>query len=1545
MAPTSPDDSTAIAVIGMSGRFPGAPDLAAFWRNLRDGVESISFFDKEELRARGTNLAILDDPRFVPARGVVDGVDLFDAGFFGYTPREAQLMDPQQRLFLDCGSEALDDAGYDPDSFGGMIGVYAGVGYNSYLLSHFATNPEIALSLGTDKDFFASRLSYKLNLRGPSVVVQTACSTSLVAICHACQALLDYHCDIAISGGAAIAIPQKAGYLHFEGGILSPDGHCRAFDASARGTVSGDGVGVVVLKRLADALNDGDHIHAVVRGFALNNDGAMKIGYTAPSVDGQAQAIAMAQSIGGIDADTITYVEAHGTGTTLGDPIEIAALTKAFRATTGREGYCAIGSVKTNVGHLDVAAGVAGFIKTVLALRHQQIPASLHFEQPNPKIDFARSPFYVNTTLADWAPAGGVKRRAGVSSFGIGGTNAHVVLEEAPAKQPSTAASRPWQVLTLSARTPEALEAATTKLADHLAANRGAALADAAFTLQAGRRVFPHRRIVLCRTLDEARTSIAARDPRYVADRLQDAGDRPVVFMFPGQGTQRVGMGRGLYAAERAFAQPFDECVEAFSAHAGIDLRAAIHPPAGAEAAAAETLRRTTVTQAALFATEYAMARLWMSWGIRPQAMIGHSVGEYVAATLSAALALDDAIALVAERGRLMEQSPAGTMAAVHLPEAEVRGLLEDGLWLAAVNGPALCVVSGEPEKMAALEERLEASGVPCQPLQTSAAFHSGLMKNVVAPLTLAARRVRIGKPAIPFVSNVTGTWITAEQLADREYWGRQAREAVQFAAGVRELMRFGTRVFLEVGPGQVLSTLVRHALAASEGNDGSEQASAIASLPFTPRDADENEQIAGAVGRLWMNGATPAWTEYHGARRSRVQLPTYPFERKRYWVSKPNAVALPQADTRAARLPMEDWFHIPSWKRSIAPSRSASPARCLVFAGTAGLGADLASELAARGSDVVLVTEGDRFEWTSESHCVLRSGIREDYDRLVARLREDRRWPDAVAHAWGLADRSQPSGRLLAVDGFWSTLFLVQALADASAPPTAITVVTAGVHDITGTEALDPMKAAVLGLCRVAPQEFPALRCRHVDFDPAAVRGSDGNYVAELAAELTAISPDATVAYRGIDRWVQTIEAAGLPALRQTPVRIRPRGTYLITGGLRGLGLVFARYLATAAAARLVLTGRTGLPERSTWPALMDTLPESDAVRRQVAAVQELERLGAEVMVAAADVTSEARMREVVAAARARFGAIDGVVHSAGVPGGGLIQLKTADAASAVLTPKIAGTFVLERVLGNAPLDFVVLCSSLTSIVGGVGQVDYCAANAFLDAYARMRTTRHGVPTIAINWDSWSETGMAVDAAVPEAFRRVHDAAVRSGITSEEGVEVFARAIAALPLPQLLVALRKPAMVSAPVIAAPAPTAPLAPAQDADAPSNPRPRTLQPFVAPADDAERVVCGLWEALVGIRPVGVNDNFFELGGHSLLAIQMMAKLNAHFGTAIPVARLYEGLTPDFLAGVIREQLSPSEEERETAPSSREPLPHRDQLRRRRLQARRAQERTV
>ncbi|HEY9420051.1 MAG TPA: type I polyketide synthase, partial [Thermoanaerobaculia bacterium] len=798
-----PDSNThdlSIAIIGMAGRFPGASDVEQLWLNLRDGVESIRFFDPSELEGSVTAQSEPEDPSFVRANGMLDDIERFDAGFFDFNPREAEITDPQQRVFLECCWEALERAGYDSESFTGSIGVFAGAGMNSYLLNNVLAHPELLrtvapfqILVGADKDYLAPRVSYKLNLKGPSVSVQTACSTSLVAVHLACQSLQDFQSDLALAGGVSIRVPQRAGYRYTEGGIYSPDGHCRAFDRQAGGTVSGSGAGVVVLKRLEDALADGDQILAVIRGSAINNDGSAKVGFTAPSVEGQVAVISEALSAAGVPPESIGYVEAHGTGTALGDPIEITALNQAFGA--GSEGTCAIGSVKSNIGHLDTASGVTGLIKTVLALRNQEIPASLHFQEPNPEIDFAAGPFYVNAALREWKP-NGAPRRAGVSSFGIGGTNAHAVVEEAPELEPS-GPSRPWQLLLISARTPSALETATDNLARHLEEHPEQPLADVAFTTQVGRRAFKHRRALVCRDGEDAVAVLAARDPHRILTLTQEDRERPVAFLFPGQGAQYPGMGRDLYDSEPAFRKAIDACARELQPHLGLDLRTVLYPQGDPEAAA-KRLERTELAQPALFAVEYALAELLREWGIRPAAMIGHSIGEYVAACLAGVFSLRDALALVAVRGRLMQGLPAGAILVVPRPEEEARKLMEDGLALAAVNGPSFSVLSGPVERIEARR------------LHTSHAFHSGMMDPILEEFAREVGKVRLSEPKTPYLSNLTGAWIEPSQATDPAYWVRHLRETVRFADGAAELLRDRSRVLVEVGPGRTLASLIR---------------------------------------------------------------------------------------------------------------------------------------------------------------------------------------------------------------------------------------------------------------------------------------------------------------------------------------------------------------------------------------------------------------------------------------------------------------------------------------------------------------------------------------------------------------------------------------------------------------------------------------------------------------------------------------------------------------------------------------------------------------
>jgi len=888
-APVVERGSEDIAVIGLAGRFPGARNVEELWRNLRDEVESIRGFTEQELRAGGYGDEVLD-PRFVRRRGALDGPDLFDAAFFEYSSREAQLIDPQQRHFLECAWEALENAGYGADGYRQRVGVFAGTTENTYVLN-LLLNADLLRSVGRQQvtisnnaDYLPTRVSYKLNLRGPSLNVQTACSTSLVAVHLARLSLLRGECEIALAGGVSVKPLEVGGYLYHEGGINSPDGHTRAFDARAQGVVGGSGAGVVVLKRLEDALADGDTIHAVIRGSAVNNDGSGKPGFTAPSVEGQAAAIREAHRAAGIEPGTIGYVEAHGTGTPMGDPIEAAALIQAF-GDTGKPGACALGSIKTNIGHLDAAAGVAGLIKTVLSLENRTIPASLHFEQPNPKIPFEGSPFYVAARTREW-PADGTPRRAGVSSFGIGGTNAHAVLEEAPEIPAGEPSRRPSRLLVLSAKTPTALETATANLAGWLEAHPEASLDDAAFTLQVGRQAFRHRRAMVC-----GEDAIAALRDIEGAVTGSAAGSPSVVFLFPGQGSQYAGMGAELYEHEPVYRSAFDRCCELLD----LDLRDALEDA---------DLAQTSITQPALFAVEYSLARLWASWGIRPAAMLGHSIGEYVAACLAGVFSLEEALFLVAARGRLMQELPPGSMLGVSLSGDEVRSWIEGrDLSLAAVNAPRACVVSGPEEEIEALRKELETQGVETRPLHTSHAFHSRMMDPILEPFLEKVRSVRLQPPRLRYLSNLTGTWITPEQATDPEYWVEHLRQAVRFADGVSELLRLPDPVLLEAGPGRALSTLAR------QHPDKKAARLVVSSLSHAKDRKPDLETVLGALGRLWVHGVDVDWNGYRAdERRRRIPLPTYPFERRSYWIGFDRGLGARFGKTApAAEVPVEE--------------------------------------------------------------------------------------------------------------------------------------------------------------------------------------------------------------------------------------------------------------------------------------------------------------------------------------------------------------------------------------------------------------------------------------------------------------------------------------------------------------------------------------------------------------------------------------------------------------------------------------------------------------
>jgi len=1489
-----------IAVIGMSGRFPGARNIEEFWQNLCDGVESISFFSDQELRDAGVDEKLLSHKDFVKAAGVLPDADLFDAGFFGFSPRDAEVLSPQYRVFLECAWEALENAGYNPRVYEGSIGVYAGSAIPSYMIQNLLTNPEVVRSIGKSQivmsngsDFLTTYTSYKLNLRGPSVVIQTACSTSLVAVHVACQNLLNGECDIALAGGVAVNANQKRGYLYQEGSIGSPDGHCRSFDAMAQGTVGGFGVGIVVLKNLEDALADGDHIHAVILGSALNNDGSLKIGYTAPSIEGQAAVITEAIHAAGVDKESITCIEAHGTATPLGDPIELAALQQAYGSKGKRKQFRALGSVKTNVGHLDAAAGVAGLIKAALSVKHGLIPPSLHFQKPNPKIDFANSSFYVNAALRKWEQ-GSTPRRAGVSSFGIGGTNAHVILEEPPA-QTSSSKSRQQQLIPLSARSNAALAAAAQNLASYLKRNPEANLADVAYTLQTGRAIFSNRRAIVTTEISELLRSLESPSPSVT---VAEDSAKPVVFMFTGQGSQYAQMGRGLYQSERVFREELDHCAEVLIRHLQYDIRELLFPKPEFLDQAAARLNETAVTQPALFVIEYALAKLLMSWGIEPNAMIGHSIGEYVAATLAETMTLEDALLLVARRGALMQSQPRGAMLSVLASAEELRALLERGIDVAAINAPTTCVLSGPEDQIERTEQQLTEQGYACARLSVSHAFHSDMMTPAIAPFEEVVRKIKLRLPQIPFISNVTGTWITDEQAIDPNYWGRHLRQTVRFADGVSALMAEDEYLLLEVGPGRALCGLAQRALT------GESRTMILPTILPTLRQSTQEQGddafLFDTLGQLWLAGVEIDWSGfYQDEQRCRVPLPTYPFERQRYWIDPP----LPGKNgyqLRSQWLVKDDdlagWFYLPVWKRAVpvSPASPVSPVSpvsiedtrnkesWVLFVGENELSRQLAQRLSEQGRDVVLIKAGEQYERAAERTFVIDPRHPGHYAQVFRELAQLEIVPTNIVHLWNASGTDLNSVAGTSYRGFYSLLFIAQTLGR-DFPGTAIRmrVVGSSLHDVTGDEEINPEGWMLLGPCRVIPQEYPNVVCQFFD-----VSGVDADQAALIENLISRDEAAKVVAFRHGHCWVQTFERLPLQASTGT-FQLRERGTYLITGGLGKMGLSVAESLAKHYRANLILVSRSAVADHNGR--------STDVLEK----LKSLEEFGAEVMLAKADVTSEADMRAVLARADGAFGRIDGVIHCAGLANQSArksIQEITSVECENIFAAKVRGLITLRKILQDRPPVFVALMSSLSTVVGGLGFVAYASANLFMDGFATRWNGVDGIRWTSVCWDGWRFN----DSAPPGNGTR--DLAIQP----VQGLEALRRIIVSCQqLPQIVVSTADlDTRISQWVKMESMLDHEQGPVDSAQL--HQRPVLKTGYVAPVNETEATIADIWQGLLGIQQIGVQDNFFDLGGHSLIAIQVMSRLREAFRVDVPLRSIFETPTIAQLASVVAQQ---------------------------------------
>jgi len=1334
-----------LAVIGLSGRFAGANHVDTFWQNIRNGVESIQRYSDSDLLEAGVPRSLLEDTDYVKAGAPLRDMEKFDGGFFGLTPLDSSIMDPQHRHFLECACEAFESAGHDPDRFEGAIGVWAGSGHNAYFAANLLSNPELVDQVGhfllrhtgNDKDFLATRVSYELNLTGPSVNVQTACSTSLVAIHMACQSLLAGECEMALAGGVTIELPHRQGYLFQEGEILSPDGHCRVFDANSRGTIFGSGVGAVVLRRLEDALEDGDQIFALVRGSAINNDGASKIGYLAPSVEGQAKAVHEALSVAEISPSSIQYVECHGTGTAVGDPIEISALTEAYRQGTDAQGFCAVGSVKPNIGHTDTAAGVASFIKAVQALRHREIPPCINFTSPNPEIDFQQSPFFVNTQAREWPSPGDSPRRAAVNSLGVGGTNAHLILEEAPERLASSD-SRPWQLLVMSGRSENSLEEICERLAERLREDPASNLADVAHTLRIGRRRLDRRRAIVCRDTAEAAELLESQP---VSQRiLETAGPtrRSVAFMFPGGGAQYPGMGQGLYDAEPVYREVVDDCLRLLEPTLASELRPLLWPEADQMEWAAKEFERPSLQLPALFICELALARLWMSWGIEPHALIGHSMGENTAACLAGVFELKDALGLVCLRGRLFESVAEGAMLSIPLAAEQVEAEMGEGLSLASVNAPELCAASGPIPAIEALEAKLASRGVESRRIKIQIAAHSAMLDPILEEWADYLQGLKLRAPQIPFISNRTGTWITSEQATDPRYWVDHLRGTVLFEEGVRALCAESGRILLEVGPGRTLSSLAQ-----MHPERGREQP-VIHSLRHPEDDTPDSPQMLKGLGRLWAAGVDPDWDRFAaGERRVRLELPTYPWEHQRHWIQPGSNSASVGSTGRLERLEdVDQWFHVEGWTRLPAPVIRETPRPIVLWAGQDPLTRQLIEEWEAMGHTVWTVRAGAEYRREADDRFVIRSGETTDYHRVLGALEAAGALEGEWVYLWNLF-QDEKTGRSggAVTEGFDSFFRLVRGLAESDPrQPLRLHVYSRGMRDVGGEGVTDPLAALALGPGRVLSHEMPSVQVRYIDL--AGGEEPISSIREKITGETLAADHETDLAWRGSQRFRQGITRLPLAwdDSKEHPP-IREGGVFVITGGLGGLGLVLARHLGTQAGARIILIGRSPLEQdTSTEGANLSPLQV-----QRIRTIRELQAAGTIVESVQADVCDPGEIEKVVQSIKARHGAIHGVVHAAGVLDDDLLLNKKLQAAHQVLNPKVQGTLALWEALKGEALDFFWLYSSVSAAAGLPGQSDYAAANAFLDAFAQAELNR-GQPILSIAWGPWRDAGMAAE-------------------------------------------------------------------------------------------------------------------------------------------------------------------------------------------------------
>lgn len=1504
-----------IAVIGMAGRFPGANNIDEFWNNLKNGVESITFFSDKELIEAGVDVGLLNNPNYVKAGGRLDSKEYFDSSFFGYSPREAEIMDPQLRIFHECAWHALENAGYDTSSYDGSVGVYVGA-MNSFdwqALSVLSGKGNelggLAKALLHNRDLIGPRISHRLNLRGPSFTLFTACSTSLVAIHLGCRALLTGECSMAMAGGVSIWAHKEYGYLYQDGMILSPDGHCRAFDAQAKGTVYGEGIGVVVLKRAAESIADRDNIWAIIKGSAINNDGMTKVDFTAPSVKGQVYVINTAMRLSKVSPESIGYVETHGTGTKLGDPIEFSALIKAFNS--DKRTFCAIGSVKTNVGHLDAASGVAGFIKTTMALKYRFIPPSLHFRKSDPDIDFGDSPFYVNSERRVWEH-GTNPLRAGVSAFGIGGTNAHIIIEEPPEinrRYEEKSPSRDFQLIQLSAKSKSTLDKMTKNLAEYLKKNPEISLADTAYTLKVGRKAFQYRRIMVCSDIHEAISLLNTLDARKILTFHAKSEGNPVVFMFSGLGSQYVSMGKDLYLSEPLFREEIDRCCDILSRLTDYNIKAILYADRDIDYAN-KMLDHPQVSQLVILIFEYALTKLLMSWGIKPHVMIGYSFGEYVAALVAGVFSLEDALSLVLFRGRLISKLSGGAMLSVPLSRENIQSFLTDKLSIAVDNGTS-CIVAGEEEEVNALEQHLKKEKQLSMRLTVSHAVHSTMMDPILEEFEGFVGRLNLKEPGIPFISNVTGNRIKEDEAVSPAYWTRHLRQTVRFADGIKELIKESSSIFVEIGPGRDLVTMVKKYIDHNSGHQ-------ILNLVRNPqKEVSDVYYILNQMGRIWLYGNSLDWHNFYAQeKRRRVPLPLYPFEGRSYWIDKETLhnINMKLLKNPYRRKPeIADWFYVPLWEQSILNDSNVLdkriPLNWLVLADDFELGLSLADQLKYNAQNVVYVKKGNEFIKKNEREFEVNPSRESDYGALFKALCLSSYIPNKILHFWSISKNNENGDILKHFErsqetGFNSLLYLVRALGRQGINSEIHMIIfTNNMAQVFGDEWISPEKATILGGVKVIPLEYRHLKCRCVDFPMSArVDTHDENLIDLLLHESISENDDFFVAIRGNRRWMQSFKPICLDRTCMSKYLLRTEGVYLITGGMGGIGFSLAEFLARVLKANVILTGRSQFPVREDWDKWLETHDYEDHLSVRIRKVRELEALGASIIIVSVDVTDLQMMQKTVDQIRLRFGTINGVIHSAGVIDyAGVIQRRNNSMTEDSMAARVKGALVLDTILKDTKLDFFVFFSSLGNILykDRFGQVGYVAGNEFLEAFTDFKNSQNGTYTITINWCDWLDVGMvmkALDNQCNGDQKRI-EANIRElsvyAISPSQGAEIFSR-IMESPFPHLIISPQDlPEMIEQMNIRQNDSLDSAWMMSEMKPPETlyERPELSTKYAAPRNKIEQKLVDIFQRFFGIDQVGIYDDFFELGGNSLIAITVISIIHKELNVEVPLVEIF------------------------------------------------------